>query len=236
MPNESKAIVPVTLESYTLARMSTEQIKEVLTANFGGQTLDPVRDLDRVKIPAGGATTWEIPTLTGIDANKELSGIVIHFQRANARWEGDEITGTPPICSSNDGITGVGDPGGACVGCPQAGFEGNCKPTMRLFLLRENALVPMLVSLPRMSIRGFITYLAKLTQPFFTTAMVFTLEKAQSKRTGAPYAKVIPHFSAPLDATAIPIINAYRDAMVPVLRDMPVSSDEFAGNEGNEGG
>ena len=76
----------------------------------------------RIKIPGGGSTQFEIPTADPKkpDYTPAIEGIIIFNHNTNAYWEeGSEYDmNTSPICSSVDGKTGYGDPGGACIDCP----------------------------------------------------------------------------------------------------------------------
>ncbi len=62
-------------------------------------------DLTRVRIPSGGATTFEVPSRIGDDvATKRLEGVILFDTKARAYWENPYSGGSePPSCSSNDG-------------------------------------------------------------------------------------------------------------------------------------
>ena len=66
----------------------------------------------------------------------------------------------PPDCCSFDGVTGEGEPGGACRKCPlnQFGSGENgakaCKNRRRIYVLREGEIFPLLLSLPTGSLQG----------------------------------------------------------------------------------
>lgn len=76
----------------------------------------------RVKIPAGGALQFEIPTEDpdNPDYARNLEGVILYNHSAYTLWpEGSEYDeDTKPLCSSVDGKTGIGEPGGACAICP----------------------------------------------------------------------------------------------------------------------
>lgn len=75
--------------------------------------INPTTFLPRVKIPTGGATTWEVPTLEGSKPDKELIGIPIDDHPARVMWlKTFEETGGGqlPDCYSPDGKTGFGRP------------------------------------------------------------------------------------------------------------------------------
>lgn len=78
---------------------------------------------DRVKIPSGGATMFELP---GDEADepemvKEFSAVILHHHPVLQYYK-EKYTGgsNPPDCGSFDGVTGEGTPGGVCAQCPQS--------------------------------------------------------------------------------------------------------------------
>ena len=80
----------------------------------------------RVKIPAGGALQFEIPTEDpdNPDYARTLEGVILYNHSAYTLWpEGSEYDeDTKPLCSSVDGKTGIGEPGGACATCPMNAY------------------------------------------------------------------------------------------------------------------
>ena len=69
---------------------------------------------DRVKIPSGGATMFELP---GDEADepemvKEFSAVILHHHPVLQYYK-EKYTGgsNPPDCGSFDGVTGEGTPG-----------------------------------------------------------------------------------------------------------------------------
>lgn len=76
---------------------------------------------DRVKIPSGGATMFELP---GDEADepemvKEFSAVILHHHPVLQYYK-EKYTGgsNPPDCGSFDGVTGEGTPGGVCSTMP----------------------------------------------------------------------------------------------------------------------
>jgi|AACY02.16.fsa_nt_gi hypothetical protein len=63
------AVVPVNQQYAIAAVEDIDQMIEDLRSNVQGITSF---DLDQVVVPAGGGTTWEVPTLEGDSASKEL--------------------------------------------------------------------------------------------------------------------------------------------------------------------
>ncbi len=120
----------------------------------------------RIKIPAGGALQFEIPSddPESPDYAKTLVGVILSNFPNNAYWpEGSEYDDSAtPLCSSVDGKQGIGEPGGSCAACALNRFgsaaEGNgkaCKNMRVLYLLRSGEFMPLQVTLPPTSLKPF---------------------------------------------------------------------------------
>lgn len=152
---------------------------------------------DIVKSPSGGSTVFSVPGLSGEEAEKELTGIILDYMTPRAYWDTpDPVEGTPPICLSNDSI--VSCDGKACARCPYNDYgskdgESNakaCKESVLIFLLRQNNILPLLVRIPVTSKYRFLKYMARLVgtmTPITGVVTKITLEKATSK-SGKPFA------------------------------------------------
>lgn len=122
---------------------------------------------DRVKLPAGGGTAFEIPSAEGEDSEmaKEITGVIVYNHPAYAYYH-DKYTGgnNPPDCGSFDGVNGIGNPGGNCQSCPYNKFGSGdgqsklCKNKCMLYILREGELFPITISLPTGSLKSFTNY------------------------------------------------------------------------------
>ncbi|HEA30710.1 MAG TPA: hypothetical protein ENH91_12105 [Leeuwenhoekiella sp.] len=55
------------------------EIGELLKANLGTRRIDPW-SFDTATWPSGKASVFEIPTLEGTDAVKEITGIILHWK------------------------------------------------------------------------------------------------------------------------------------------------------------
>lgn len=68
---------------------------------------------DRVKLPAGGGTAFEIPSADGEESEmaKEIKGVIVYNHPAFAYYQ-DKYTGgsNPPDCGSFDGVRGLVTP------------------------------------------------------------------------------------------------------------------------------
>lgn len=159
----------VKAENFAIVPMS-EDIAQMLTEELDGMGQVP---FDAVKIPSGGGLSFE---LSGEDPDnpetaQTLTGVIVHHHPVNVYWEHDfDGAGGLPDCSSPDGKHGLNAKTGEvldCASCPYNQFgsgKGNskaCKNTHRVYLLRENEPLPILLTLPPTSLRAFKDYLAK---------------------------------------------------------------------------
>ena len=126
---------------------------------------------ERIKIPSAGSTVFELPgEEDGEPENlKEFTGVILYHHPLFAYYRDKYAGGNePPDCGSFDGITGEGDPGGACAKCRYNQFgsgEGGgkaCKNRRRIYILREGEVFPLLLSLPTGSLREFTRYIQRL--------------------------------------------------------------------------
>ncbi len=132
-------------------------------------------DLDRIKIPSGGGKIFSIPTIDGEDSAKAIECIVLYKKdkRNNAYWP-DEYSGSnePPACTSNDGVSGTGIPGGSCKTCkfnqfgsdPKGGKGKACQNRQFIFVLLPGDLIPYAISLPPTSLKSLKNYTLGLSR------------------------------------------------------------------------
>jgi hypothetical protein len=218
---------------YLALNHSLEEIQDIIAETLGGEQLTEF-DLPRVKIPSGGSTTWEIPTLGGTEPSKTLSGILVHWKQTRAYWAPDANSNTPPQCRSEGVDTravGVGDPGGPCAICPLAQFgsavddRGNpapgqaCNKKEIWFLLQEGGALPLAVSLPATSLgpaksyrMSFATGLVSMAS-FVTT---ITLEATKNAK-GDPYAVIKPAIGGRLSDEESQRAKSYAAAFTPIF-------------------
>lgn len=164
---------------------------------------------DRVKIPSGGDTMFELP---GDEADepemvKEFSAVILYHHPVLQYYK-EKYTGgsNPPDCGSFDGVVGDGVPGGVCAECPLNQFgsgENNskaCKTRRRVFLLREGELFPLILSLPTGSMREFSRYIKRLLSKGRKSNSVvtrFSLKKA-TNNSGIAYSQAQFSIDRPL--------------------------------------
>lgn len=192
MPTEQNTNLTPASGFSQLATFQMEDMAEELNGLEGG--------FDRIKIPSGGMTVFEMPgeTEDSPETVKEFSAVILHHHPI-LQYYREKYTGgsNPPDCGSYDGVTGVGTPGGSCAKCPLAQFgsgENNdkaCKSRRRVFLLREGELFPMILSLPTGSLREFSRYIKRLLskgRKSNTVVTRFSLKKATNS-SGIAYSQ-----------------------------------------------
>ena len=175
---------------------------ELIQENLKHQPLS-FQLFDVVKSPSGGSTVFSVPGLSGEEAEKELTGIILDYMTPRAYWAtSDPVEGMPPTCLSKDSL--ISADGKVCAHCPCNDFgskdgESNakaCKESVLLFLLRPGSVFPLLVRVPVTSKKLFLKYTTRLVSrltPLSSVVTKITLEKATS-REGKPYA--LFHFDA----------------------------------------
>ena len=173
----------------------TNNALDIIRDNLKKQPLS-FQLFDIVKSPSGGSTVFSVLGLSGDEAAKELTGIILDYSTPRAYWEtSDPVEGTPPTCFSEDSI--ISHNGKACATCPFNDFgskDGNsnakaCKESVTLFLLRPDNIMPIIVRVPVSSKLRFQRYMTRLVGrmiPLSSVVTKITLEKT-TNRTGQPY-------------------------------------------------
>ncbi len=224
----TKELVKVGEDSaFALLRMEASDVQELIEENLGGDSLTP-RDLDRVKVPSGGGSMWEVPTVDGIEGMKTIEGVIVHRATRRAYWPKKyDGSGEQPTCYSDNGLVGVGDPGGACSACPYNEFESGhdgiskaCKEVRQLFVLTADSLIPIVVNVPPGSLANVKAYFLRLLRSQLTSTDVVTkigLEKAESK-TGISFSRVTLTAGSRLEPDAAARLKAYAALLEPAFR------------------
>lgn len=214
------------LQNFDFASVISEEM-EGLNATF-----------ERIKIPAGGTTIFEIP---GDDPNepeavKEFSAVILFHHPLNSYYK-DAYTGgsNPPDCGSFDGMTGVGNPGGSCKTCPYnefgSGESGNakaCKNRRRIYLLREGEIFPMILSLPTGSLKDFSRYLMRqLSKGNKSNSVVtrFSLKKA-TNNSGITYSQAQFAVDRKLTAEEYALISTLTEQVKALSQSVGYDIDE----------
>jgi hypothetical protein len=171
-------------------------VQEAFAINIASGTVSEF-DLPRIKVMSGAAL-WLIPSLEGDETVPKIEGVIVFSRDARVYYASKDAGNVPPDCSSTDGITGHGKPGGECKSCPLAKWESAqegsgqaCKQVKQLFFLRGESMFPEVVSLPPTSVKAARQFLVKLTTqgiPYYGALVAIELEKAQNA-AGKPYGR-----------------------------------------------
>lgn len=250
---KDKALVPASPQAGTAVVKLPDvgTLLDIFTDNFQDGDID-VFELPRLKVPSGGGIAWTVPTEDGPKPEAVVSGVILHHRTWRTYWAGkfeDSGAGTPPDCSSRDGKYGSGNPGGPCMACPLNEWGSQdltddakkgkaCKETRAVFFLQDGDMLPTLLLIPPMSIKGFKDYLMLITtkkqKPFWQVKTKFAL--AQDKSSGGiTYSKAVPMFDGVLSDVDTQSVRLLKETLVPML-DTYVVSVERGDVEGPEAG
>jgi hypothetical protein len=108
-----QSIVLADAADYPMLALDPADLREAIQVNLMGESL-AFKDLRRVKVPAGGAESWSIPSPDGgkpIPTN-DFQGVIIHSELTRVMWLKDVATkgaGGPkgPDCSGKPDADGV---------------------------------------------------------------------------------------------------------------------------------
>jgi hypothetical protein len=237
----STQLVP--FERYEIAGIDPQALRQTMEENLGGVDVGAL-DLDRVKIPSGGATSFEVPTLEGTEAKTEIVGVIIRQRLVRAFWRDslDESGGgNPPDCTSPDNVWGHGDPGDrlraesrGCADCPMSDFgtakggEGRgqaCQQRHQMFIAIPGEVLPILVSLPPTSLGNAKDYLKRLSSrviPYYGIVTRITLTKERSAG-GQDYAEAHFEVAERLEPAEVEKIRSYAESMAPILDNVRIT-------------
>lgn len=160
--------------------------------------------LDRVKVPAGGATAFELPNEDDEDDDdtemvKDIQAVIITHHPAYSYYATKYTGGkNPPDCASFDGVHGTGNPGGNCMTCPfnqwgsGEGQSKACKNRRMLYILKEGEIFPMVINLTPSSLVTFTKFLQRqLSKGRHLNQIVTRISlKKESSNDGIAYSQV----------------------------------------------
>lgn len=244
LTQKSTTAVEVLPDSQRYLSVAKPELRQALAENLGSGGSTTPLDLIRIRVPAGGGTAWQVPTLSGPKNQDSVRGVIIAWSPVRAFWPDALGTGAgnqPPACTSNDGERGIGNPGGDCESCPFNAFHtandgaGNgkaCREARGLLFLGEGELMPYYLPAPTMSIRPLKAYfmqLASRAKPYHSVVTELHLIQAQNA-TKITYSQIEPRMVRELDADEIAALEGYRAAVVPAITSRPIlTRADFAG-------
>lgn len=218
----------------TYPALAERDIIAAMQENLGGEKLGQF-DLEQIKIPGSGGKFWSIVDDDGNAQPVSTFNAIIVMQRMTRsfwRLSPEESGGeaTPPDCSSNDAVVGVGDPGGECDTCAYSQFGSAkngrgqaCSLRRQLFLLTPGSLMPAVLSLPPTSLTAAKQYLLRLGNKgirFKSVETTFGLE--QTTGGGFTYSKATLAQSRRLNEDETAKVDAYAKVLEPIFLAAPV--------------
>jgi len=212
------------------------EFMEAIKENLGDGGMSPL-ELPRIRVPSGGGEFWTISSIDGDKSVKSFKAVIAYWTTMRAYWEKpfDETGGgSPPQCSSQDGIVGLGNPGGSCASCPLNQFGSgkqnskSCREVRANFLLMEGSKIPVVYMAPTMSVKPEKQYLMQLAaagKVYSTVETVFTLETDKSA-TGIKYSKGITSLSRSLSDEEIHGVNQWKAVLKKAAQSISVSEQD----------
>lgn len=193
----------------------------MLRENIGGD-LRGEHEFTSISVPSGGGTQWAIPSISGDIMASTIRAVVVSQHKARNYYAStfDENPGMPPSCSSRDGETGVGDPGGDCASCPLAQWvdkdKPSCQERLDVLLLTEHEDLPIYLSVPPSSLRPWRDFMKGLASQkrarFCEVILTLGLKRATNKR-GIVYSEIELGFEAALGEAEKAVVRAYRHSL-----------------------
>ena len=216
--------------------MTDINLNKMMAEEFAGLDIT----FDRIKIPSGGGTAFEVPSDDPDEPEtvKEFSAVILYHHPLFVYYR-DKFTGgnAPPDCSSFDGQIGEGDPGGMCSECELNEFGTGengakaCKARRRLYLIREGEIFPMLLSLPTGSLKAFTKYLMRLYskggRESNSVVTLFSLKKAVNS-TGVTYSQAQFAVDRSLTPEEKIVIKGLSEQVRALSRTVGVNNAELA--------
>ncbi len=228
------------VSNYSL--MSDPMSLQAMIYNLQGEQISEF-DLDRVKVPPGGMTVFQLPGEDGVSHAEEIEGVILHIGIRKAYWSDPNPSGSPPDCYSTDGIHGNGDPGVACASCPfnefgsAVGPDGKprkgkrCREMRTILMIRPEDRLPIVVTAPPASIKGVKQYLLKGLPVFMFQAITRLTLTADKSSDGILYSKIVPHYVGHIAPEMAKALAAYAATLKQVLIGHAPVTEDFFGDE-----
>ena len=182
-------------------------------------------DLPLIHCGMGGDTHWHskrgAETMEG-----PQEGVIIHVQTKRTYWPGKFEGGNePPQCISDDGLVGVGDPGGECAFCPMneygTGEDGQdrkgCAERRMIYFLQDGCVIPLVVQVSPGSLQACKQYMLNMLNfggvKRWTT--ILSVEKTRGKH--GDYSQIAFARGDRLEEGIEQQIRAYSDMLMGVM-------------------
>jgi hypothetical protein len=219
--------------------LTNKEILALSNANMGTRGVD-LTQLDRVLCPTGGGQSFELPTLDGTTSVKHISGFIVAWRESRLYYDtpyGEGGIKKIPKCKSQDGVWGVGDPGGDCEQCPYSQFGSDpkggrgqaCKQIRQMLFLRDGEIVPNLINIPPTSLKNARQYFLRLLSarvPHWAILTNLSLERTQNS-DGINYARIVFSSGQRLKPEERALMQPFAEKMAGLLQPMEVETDSY---------
>lgn len=238
--------IPVVVAENFPAIGNAAEIAELFAEMFpDGESLG-VGDLTRIVVPDGKSVAFTVNE----DPHKTFDGVITLHQARRNYWEkGIEEGGggQAPDCTSKDAVHGNGrygkgsdlNPSGLCEACPLYQWtddaEGNrvpppCKPQIAVLVMMEGQAFPVMLTVPRTSLKAFRDYWKKTLfmggmKSYAQVVTRFGLKSAKSD-SGITYNLVTFEEVADLGKEVRALMQSLGEQYRPILTKLQSSRDE----------
>lgn len=167
--SENNAVAVIVKDDFKAVEVLGEQpgaLAELLRENVGTEM--SAFDLPRIKVPSGGGQFWAYQTAAGPVSTPTIEGVIVLKKQGKSYWAvsyDDATETTPPDCHSDDCITGIGTPGGACSQCPLNKYESAakgdgkaCKDQVDIAIITRDGIIPTVIQVPPTSLKSLKQY------------------------------------------------------------------------------
>ena len=197
VPNDALDNMPIIY--HCMGTEDSLSLSDIIADSLDGVQMT-LFDLDIVKVPGGGTTSFDIE-----DADKsKIEGIILNILDMRSYWEkesGDDdgAMNSPPDCSSYGGVVGYGNPGGKCATCQHAAFGSGknggqkCKHMKLVFIAKEGSFLPVAIKFPPTSLNAVKAYtlsMIKAGKKRDDYSCVFSLKKIDKTKTTPAYSVI----------------------------------------------
>jgi hypothetical protein len=239
-------IITTAAQDYSLIANGQEAI-ELFKENLAGQAIDPF-SLTIIKVPSGGGTMWQVPTYSGMEMQKEITGIVIQIAQRRAYWKSPNPSGQPPDCASTNLEVGVGDNGTGqgsheCATCPMSQFgtslkpDGSkgrgqaCKQNKLLFMLTPGGPMPLILKVSPASLKPVLRFQTQMPVRFSAAIVAFGLTGTKNQ-DGTAYAEIVPRLVGVLPPEQAAYVQQFAKL---VMGDLEKAADVAAATSDESG-
>ena len=247
MPENLPATIPSNAEISPLAARfailnptAAQEIRKVRQANMGARGVTE-KDLDRIKVPTGGALSLIAQGIDGEEHLREIDCIILGWYDRRAYYKipfdqrGKQQKGVPPDCTSRDGYIGVGDPGGQCAQCPMAAWGSDpkggrgqaCKESRQLIIMRADLDGAEIVTVPPTSLKAVTDYFRRLDRrriPYYGLVTNLRLERAENA-DGMTYSRMVFSAGPQLSQTDRAAVEPMQVEMMQKLQNVAIDTE-----------